>query len=163
MNAKALMAYTTTFTGSLEVEPSLHPWQVELVNAVAAKRHSSTEPCSFTGTRGALRPGYEFNPSHNRYMGSHECHWVADPDGSHLRTRRSELNFQCYVDWLAKLVVDYFAPWGTNLTGRIAFKGAWPCDYGNIVLKDNRITLSSRGDCILDDTSANEVKYQYVG
>lgn len=109
------MGYTTEFEGAFKFSRPLseqeQDWLVEFANT---------------------RHGGNTQPHPN--MPGFYCQWVPDASGESLVWDGGE-KFYCYVEWLDYLTVNFFRPWGVELSGEVDFRGESFHDVGTIVAK----------------------------
>lgn len=73
------------------------------------------------------------------------CQWTVDTgaDGEHRLVWDGGEKFYNYVEWLKYLIDHFFEKWGVKLNGQINWEGEDRSDIGQIVVKENTVTIKT--------------------
>jgi len=128
------MGYSTDFTGSFSLTPTLTAERVAEINKFSEKDHRNDSDSV---------PGYY-------------CQWVASEDGTELEWDGNE-KFYNYIEWLQYMIDRFFKPWGVVVSGSVDWDGEASGDTGTILVKDNEISTTSPEDIKSAAESARDV------
>lgn len=107
------MGYTTTFKGTIELDPPLTREQADEINNFCEERHHRPEDSN--------RPPWD--------MPGLWCDW--ETDGQFIFWNGSEKSYDMF-EWLQYLTERFFKPWDVKLTGEIGAEGERPGDIWKI-------------------------------
>lgn len=158
------MGYDTSFSGSFELS---RPLASE--HRIYLEQFSSTRRVRRDAAKTARRPdpvreaaGLPVGPEGAYFVGAdgssgHEhsddvldfnrppqgqpnvwCRWVPNEEGTALVWDGGPV-FYDYVEWLEYLVAHFLAPWGHQITGKVAWSGEEQGDSGVIWARDNKV------------------------
>jgi hypothetical protein len=68
------------------------------------------------------------------------CQWVPSEDGTKIEWDEGE-KFYEYEVWIEYIVEHFLKPWGYTLNGTVEWQGESSYDFGQIVFKDNEMTI----------------------
>lgn len=68
------------------------------------------------------------------------CKWSPTEDGNGIEWNQHE-KFYNYVEWLKYIIEHFLKPWGYVLNGKVSWRGEEFSDIGNIVVKNNIVTV----------------------
>lgn len=162
------MGYTTEFSGSFKISPSIKEEHVNYINRFSSVRHMKRDVSKLKNIKDEVRvavklpigregefftgepdPNYLYPTNsiidHNRPPVTQPglwCQWVISKD-LELTWDGGE-KFYNYVEWLQYLIKNFFAPWGYKLNGFVHWRGEEMYDIGTIEIKDNVIQIHYR-------------------
>ncbi|MBF2062855.1 MAG: hypothetical protein IGS39_00235 [Calothrix sp. C42_A2020_038] len=166
------MGYTTVFTGNFQFDHPLFDFQALYLIEFARTRRVKRDKAKLTTVPDPGRDAvgltlgeegcYFINESHylagasvideNRPPKGQPglyCQWQPTFDGCGIEWNGQE-KFYRYVEWLQYLIVNFFTPWGYQLSGTVKWVGEIESDSGQIIVENN---------CILQPENA-ELKLQ---
>ncbi len=68
------------------------------------------------------------------------CQWIPNRPGTAIKWDGNE-KFYSYDKWIKYLIKHFLAPWGYKLNGTVKWQGESEEDVGEIVVKNNQVTL----------------------
>lgn len=168
------MGYTTDFTGSFQIAPTLKPEHLQYLIAFNFTRRMARNPELAAKLPDAIREaaGLLIGEQGGYFVGSDEdhgqqrtvdildynrppsgqpglwCQWVPNEEGTELEWDEGE-RFYNYVEWLEYLVENFFKPWGYVLNGLVKYVGEDSDDRGAIRVTDNLVERAA--DTIIND------------
>lgn len=162
------MGYDTYFNGRISIEPPLSRSQEEYLKAFSSTRRMKRDPELTAQRSDPLRElvGLPVGPEGGYFVGAggHAgqedsfdildynnaptgqpglwCKWTISVfKGKQFVEWNEREKFYDYTDWLHYLVKHFFEPWGITLNGLIEWQGEDSSDRGQIVVKDNQISI----------------------
>jgi hypothetical protein len=110
------MSHETTFSGQIQVTPTVSQSDHKAFKLVLAKSTFSK------------------NPEHQK-----DRPLQMSPDGARLSIEKAIVDAGNITHWLNQLIVAFFSPRGYSLDGSIRWTGPKPEDRGTVYAKDNRL------------------------
>lgn len=115
------MGYTTHFSGQFDLDKPLTIEHKKTLEDFAESRHDNDEQIA-------------------EGLPSFYCQWVPSYDGKQIVWDERE-NFYYYDQWIQVLLEKFLIPWGYVVNGAIKWDGEETEDMGQIIIKDNKITI----------------------
>lgn len=115
------MGYTTDLFGQFDLDREL-------------TRELEKELLEFADTR------HGGNTEHDPEYPGFWCQWIPTNDAKGIEWDGNE-KFYNYVEWLQVIIDKFLIPNGYVLNGEVQWEGEESGDLGNIVVKDNIITV----------------------
>src|ERR1700679_4010920 len=162
---KAIMGYSTDFSGRFELDRPLTPEHKAYLLAFNRTRRMKRDSTKTAFIADAVREaaglpngmdgayfvgsqadfGQEKTPDVVDYNSPPAgqpglwCQWTPTDDGTAIEWDGGE-KFYDYVAWIEYLVSHFLAPWGYNVNGTVEWEGESRGDVGRIVVADNLVT-----------------------
>jgi hypothetical protein len=154
------MGYTTEFTGSFTITPTLTETDRVFLEKFNETRRMArnikgygVEGEFYVEGKGSFGQ-YDDDTviDHNRPPKTQPglwCQWVPNEDGNELVWDKGE-KFYNYVEWLEYLIKSILIPRGYTVNGEVEWQGEERDDRGMIVVKDN-VVKTKKGKFVWDD------------
>jgi hypothetical protein len=142
------MGYTTDFTGTFQITPTLKKEDKEFLTKLASTRRMKRNIVGY-GVEG------EFYVDGKGFCGQDEdgtvidsnrppstqpglwCQWIPNDEGTELVWDGNE-KFYNYVEWL-EYIINWLKPKGYKVNGEVEWQGEERDDRGMIVVKNNKV------------------------
>lgn len=115
------MGYQTYFQGGFSLDKPLTREQQRTLEDFSEARHEQEEQVA-------------------EGMPSFWCQWIPTSDGDSIEWDGGE-KFYYYEEWIKYLLKKFLIPWGYKVNGSVDWDGEESGDVGQIVIKDNKITI----------------------
>jgi hypothetical protein len=160
------MGYSTDFNGAFDITTPLSPEQIKFIQMFSDTRRMQRNVSSIksldtkneeciqlltslnidlkfycgNGFAGQDRDSSITDYNSSGIFPSLWCGWTVNNEGTLVIWNESE-KFYEYVDWIKFLIDHFFKPWGKTLNGKMEWCGEDRKDRGQIVIKDNKVTV----------------------